>query len=280
MINDILNYLYFLEGKHGLAVSIHKGNGIPAASMDKLTPFNIHKNPFCLFIKEKKERHAECLEYQRELAATLSDDTCLTCICGVAQFVFPVKVADKLLCFVCVSGYKCDIGQIEQYAYKHKISKEELTRQTGALMPLCDADDTMIKTLVKPLCAMLSIYLSSESGEKESDEGDLYSHLLSVIHQNAHKSGVTIDSIAATCYCSKSMVSHLFKKRTGMSVNQYILKLRIERAEWLLLNTEMSVTDIAYATGYSDSNYFIYVFTKTHGISPLRYRKAFQKKQW
>ena len=124
---------------------------------------------------------------------------------------------------------------------------------------------------------MLSIYLHKFSDGDCNADDDIYTHILSVIHANAFEKTLTIESIASSCYCSKSMVSHIFKKRTGVSVNQYILSLRMEKAEGLLLNTDKSVTDIAYSCGYTDSNYFIYAFSKWHAVPPLKYRKNHQK---
>ena len=55
---------------------------------------------------------------------------------------------------------------------------------------------------------------------------------------------------------------------------QYIMSRRIGKAQSLLISTDYSITDIAFMVGYHDSNYFINIFKKTVGTSPLKYRKS------
>ncbi len=63
------------------------------------------------------------------------------------------------------------------------------------------------------------------------------------------------------------------KKMKGMSIREYVVSLRLELAESLLLSTEESITDIAFITGFYDGCYFSNVFRKRYGVSPLKYRK-------
>jgi AraC-like DNA-binding protein len=104
--------------------------------------------------------------------------------------------------------------------------------------------------------------------------GDGINHILSIIHGNAFEPKLTINTIAKMCFCSSSMVSHLFKKKSGITVNRYITNLRMKKAEELLNTTNLSVTEVAYSCGYTDSNYFVYAFGKAHGVPPLKYKKG------
>lgn len=49
---------------------------------------------------------------------------------------------------------------------------------------------------------------------------------------------------------------------------------REEKSKELLMGTEMSVTEVAYAAGFSDSSYFIQCFRKYEGITPREYGKC------
>ena len=64
----------------------------------------------------------------------------------------------------------------------------------------------------------------------------------------------------------------MFKKRSGMTINQYVNLLRVEEARIMLDSTEMSVQDIAMTVGFSDANYFSSVFKSVTGVSPRAYR--------
>lgn len=65
-----------------------------------------------------------------------------------------------------------------------------------------------------------------------------------------------------------------FKKLTGLSPNQFIHKLRIQAAVYLLLNSDRPVTDIAYDCGYGSVEFFDKRFRQSQGMSPRELRKS------
>lgn len=69
--------------------------------------------------------------------------------------------------------------------------------------------------------------------------------------------------------------SHIFKKTTGMSFMDFLLKTRIDKAKELLRNTEDKVIDIAYKVGFQDPKRFAKCFKKITGITPSQYRRRF-----
>ena len=73
-------------------------------------------------------------------------------------------------------------------------------------------------------------------------------------------------------------VSRAFSKYfDNLSFGEYIRKLRIEKAVQLLETTSMSLTEIAYLTGFSDQSHFNRIFKKHLGVQPSVYRKSLQK---
>lgn len=66
-------------------------------------------------------------------------------------------------------------------------------------------------------------------------------------------------------------LSRFFKKSTGISLNEYINIVRITEAEKLLKNPDISITDVAFACGFNDSNYFSSVFKKAKGVTPKKF---------
>jgi len=73
---------------------------------------------------------------------------------------------------------------------------------------------------------------------------------------------------------SRARMFDLFKAQTGLTPNHYLQRLRIEKAQEQLQNTNKSVTEIAHATGFSSAQYFSTVFIRYTGVSPSNYRKA------
>ncbi|MCQ6557657.1 helix-turn-helix transcriptional regulator [Paenibacillus mendelii] len=72
--------------------------------------------------------------------------------------------------------------------------------------------------------------------------------------------------------CSPRYLSRLFKQYLGISLKEYITRVRMERATVLLAETSMTITQIAEAVGYSELFYFSKLFKHVYGVSPLYYR--------
>ena len=70
----------------------------------------------------------------------------------------------------------------------------------------------------------------------------------------------------------KTYFSRRFKALTGFGFLEYLTQTRIRAAEQLLIETELSIENIAELTGFSCSNYFGDVFRHYKGVSPTAYR--------
>lgn len=84
---------------------------------------------------------------------------------------------------------------------------------------------------------------------------------------------VTVAELAAMVRMSPSHFSTLFKRQFGYPVLQYQTQLRMTRARELLDTTELPISTIAARAGYPDSFYFARQFKKSHGVTPMRYRR-------
>lgn len=81
-----------------------------------------------------------------------------------------------------------------------------------------------------------------------------------------------LEDVAWRFNMSKSFLSKRFKAATGFGFKEYIINLRIQNACKMLLDTNKSITDIAFECGFNDSNYFGDSFRKIKGVSPRAYR--------
>jgi len=78
---------------------------------------------------------------------------------------------------------------------------------------------------------------------------------------------------------STSYFSTVFKKETGKTFIKYLTEFRMEKAADLLLTKEEKTYMIAEKVGYSDSNYFSYVFKRQFGMPPSKYRAGLLEKR-
>ncbi len=91
------------------------------------------------------------------------------------------------------------------------------------------------------------------------------------IHDNYNKE-ITLDELARLTNFSKYYFCVLFKEFTGESFREYQNRLRVRRAAELLRDTDLPVTDIAFACGFNDSNYFSRKFKQIIGKTPTEAR--------
>ena len=86
---------------------------------------------------------------------------------------------------------------------------------------------------------------------------------------------LSLDSLAKEVFLSKSYLSSIFKKETGMSLTAYITKVRVESSKKLLLQDNASLAQISSQCGFKDQSYFTKVFKKETGVSPKRFRNNY-----
>jgi two-component system response regulator YesN len=87
-----------------------------------------------------------------------------------------------------------------------------------------------------------------------------------------HQKNIILDEIAQNCHLSRFHFSHLFKKEVGVSVMDYLNKIRIDQAVFYLETTDLSVQEIANQVGFKDANYFSRLFKKHIHHTPTEYR--------
>ena len=80
-----------------------------------------------------------------------------------------------------------------------------------------------------------------------------------------------MQSIADGVGLERTYFSSLFKKRTGLSPKQYLLKVRMEQAATFLKEYGYSVSVTALSVGYSDVYIFSKMFKQFYGVSPSKY---------
>lgn len=126
------------------------------------------------------------------------------------------------------------------------------------------------------LCRILRLY-SPASGTDQKDQ-PFSSRIFSYLN-NHYKEDVTLAELCRISSMSKSSLMRYFMNAAGCSPIHYLIRLRVSEAARLLCFSTLSVSDVAYQTGFRDNNYFCRQFKKITGQTPLAFRKEQLKKE-
>ncbi len=93
--------------------------------------------------------------------------------------------------------------------------------------------------------------------------------------ENNYQNDITSLEMSKICNLSYSYFSRAFKRIMRKSFKEYMNYFRITKAEKLLISSNLNITEIAQAVGFSTSSYFIEQFKKFNSISPKQFRKKY-----
>jgi len=85
---------------------------------------------------------------------------------------------------------------------------------------------------------------------------------------------LTLKALAAASYLSPFHFARLFKKLTGSTPHNYLAGIRATRAQLLLADTELSVTEVGAQVGYLSASHFTKAFRLATGTTPREFRKG------
>ena len=123
----------------------------------------------------------------------------------------------------------------------------------------------------------LLIEMHRFSQKTDKNTADAVETVICYLRNNFNRK-VTNEQLAAVAGYHEYHLNRLFVRNTGKSLHQYVLSMRISEAKRLLTNTEMSLSEIADAAGFSSNTHFAGCFKKTVGQSPSEYKASMKSK--
>jgi AraC family transcriptional regulator len=157
---------------------------------------------------------------------------------------------------------------------------DELLRYLSeCLMPAFEQPDAANRLFVDYVSMAFLSHLSAVYGERatmRSARGGLapwQERRAKDIMLSRIDGSVGLDELAGACELSRSHFARAFKVTTGVSALQWLLARRIERAQNLLLNSSLSLDEIAGQCGFVDQSHFSRTFLKFVQVSPGRWRR-------
>ena len=285
LLNDVIEYLEFLRTDCGLSVTLHLHPRHPLREEHPLTPYSQHRNPFCLLVKNCAWR--ECVRQQARICKTAAvrGEYCSMCYAGISEWIFPIVTDGEVPLYVAAGGYREHnsakaLARIRQFCTEHALpEKQLLSLFYEKTQPLVQVSE--IRRLVRPLVHMLTLYWKAEGGSIRLGEAEMNDDFSKVVYYvKLHRTEpLTAEQLARQFYCSASRITHLFRRKTGYSLNEYLCRLRMEDAEVLVGQTTLPIQEIAAECGYTTAAYFSSSFHRHTGFSPLEYRRRYAQEQ-
>jgi AraC-like DNA-binding protein len=93
--------------------------------------------------------------------------------------------------------------------------------------------------------------------------------------ENNYREPISLSQVADACGMTYAQLTYLFSKCFVKGFSEYLLDLRLNYAQKLLLKTNMSVTDIALDCGFDNASYFAKKFKAALGMTPKEYRQKY-----
>lgn len=136
-------------------------------------------------------------------------------------------------------------------------------------------DDSYRKFSSFLLIQLLGIVYASAlmTKEKKSKKENLIEEILEEIHEKWNQN-IDLQELAAKRNVSYIWFRKNFKELTGTSPNQYQLMLKIRKAEQQILHSSLTLSEIAYNSGFESESYFSRIFKQKMGYKPSELRKA------
>lgn len=123
-------------------------------------------------------------------------------------------------------------------------------------------------------CNLITTSISMVSNLKKEQHNRLIEKTINFIKSN-YQRDLPVDEISSHVFLSSRYLNSIFKAETGLTISEYITKLRMETAKELILNNHMKINEVSKAVGYNNIQSFIRLFKKHYCMTPVDFRRKF-----
>ncbi len=163
------------------------------------------------------------------------------------------------------------------YLYRNPDALAEIDATFDKIEAEWNSPDEFSEELIRSYVFSLFFTMARRSNRfsQKSDGSILVEDCVKYIQKN-FMHHISLSETAKSQSVSAEHLSRMFKKETGFGFKEYVILVRLQRAETMLINENgKTISEIAYACGFNDSNYFSDKFKKTFGIPPTEVKKKY-----
>lgn len=181
----------------------------------------------------------------------------------------------------------------EEFGYSYELTPQFLVADTQKIRTLvslikqeimegCPEGDLFLEGLRNALiiCLLRKSGVSKESLARK-DIPDLSHNRVQLIKELLREDlqkNISLEDLEKCLGISKFHISRSFKQAEGISISSYLKQIRIEKAQQLLMNKILSITEVAQKCGFSDASHLNRYFKALTGFTPSQFREQFQKR--
>ena len=250
----------------GISVSIFETNFISHNAQKTAT------NGYCRKIREYPGVPTMCSRFDTSLLIKCKESRSVVserCHGGFLNIAAPIMHDDEILGYVVLYSLRTNEQcEIPKTVCDYGCDEGELTELYRSLPLLnsreCEAVCNIATIVAKYVVLENLITLKSNDSLERVEK---------YINDN-YASELSVDLICKKANVSKSVLYKRFNTEYGCTVGEYIHQCRISAAKRLLLQTDMSVDEIARSVGYKSADYFGRIFKKLVRCSPTQYRNS------
>lgn len=238
------------------------------------------ENPFCALMAENNRACAACLETQQKIteAAGVGPRT-VKCFAGLCDTGVPVSIGEELLGFLQTgqiflkkptrAQFARAAKQLVDWGWKVDLRRlEEAYFQTRVISPKQYESVVRLLTIFAQHLSLVSNQLLVRNANAEPPAITRAKQFIKE-HQADE---ISLGDVAKAVNTSTFYFCKMFKKTTGLNFTDYLSRVRVEKARNLLLNPNLRISEIAFASGFQSLSHFNRVFRRIAGESPSRYR--------
>lgn len=266
-IEDILQSFYEISGMD-VAIVNNKNKIIARRYSGALYCTNIHKSQNCMDI---------CLESDKcslAKASELNDLYVYKCPFGIYEALMPIRKNDEIVAYVFVGmGVEDDAESVAALMsnalnVSPNLNKAQLEKSIEDL-PRYSKEKLDAFAALLPLIAE---YI--ETNNLLSDTDMTIGQLIKTYVKNNLSKKITLSDLSWKLHCSTVTLTEHFKNEYGITIMEYVMKKRMEKARRLLVNSELSIREVAEECGFSDNEYFSRCFKDFHDMSPTAWKRS------
>lgn len=271
-IEDILQSFYEISGMD-VAVVNSKNKIIARRYSGALFCSNIHKSPKCMDI---------CIESDNcelERACEKNGLHVYKCPFGIYEALMPIHKNDEIVAYVFVGMGIEDREESEKELMKLALDVSP-TLNKGQLEKSIQDLPKYSKEKLDAFAALLPLISEYiEANNLLADADMTIGQLIKSYVKNNLSKKITLSDLSWKLHYSTVTLTEHFKKEYDITIMEYVMKKRMEKASRLLINSELSIREVAEECGFGDNEYFSRCFKSYHGMSPITWRKKLKDKE-